>query len=216
MSEANDVVIAGSKQHPTRKTCGDWRVFRLQLTAGAQKAVWNAAFKDYFHARLRLRYLEPIELLQRMDARQGEGFRVMAIHCSLIEFLETIFQGKTYRYRRQSDPPLGPSEYSDSGKIFLSFLCNRKPFANVFDEPLAREFYTDVRCALLHEARTRNSWKINTIAPSGAILNKQERIIFHKNFQSAILETVEWYRKSLSNDKLLQEAFVRKFDSLCD
>jgi hypothetical protein len=35
------------------------------------------------------------------------------------------------------------------------------------------------------------------------------------NFQTGLLTFVDWYKSALPVDKALQDAFVRKFDSLC-
>ena len=61
----------------------------------------EAAFETYFEARLTTRYLKPIESLQASHTLNGEGFRLLAIHCSMIEFLESTLQGRTYRFRPQ-------------------------------------------------------------------------------------------------------------------
>jgi hypothetical protein len=214
VSEPDSTVIAGTRTQP--KTCGDWRAHRNHLRPGAERSLWETAFRDYFLSRIRLRYLEPIELLQQLDAKQGEGFAIVAVHCTLIEFLESTFQGKIYRYARR-DTDLLPHEYRKSKKMFCSFLRNRDPFSRFFDnDSFAESFYTDVRCALLHEARTKGGWRIWAGQPSGPILDPKDQVVFHKGLQSALDQTIEWYRKALPLDTTLQEAFVRKFDSLCD
>ena len=87
------------------------------------------------------------------------GSRILAIQCTLVEFLESTVQGVTYRYLRRGET-LGPHEYSSSSDLFVNFLCKRDPFARDFSEALAKEFYAGVRCGLLHEARTKNGWKV--------------------------------------------------------
>jgi hypothetical protein len=215
MSEPDDTVIAGTRTS-NPKTCGDWRGFRKQLTSAAGVDPWQSAFQEYFLARVHLRYLAPIQLLQELDAKQGEGFAIVAIHCTLIEFLESTFQGKIYRYARR-DSELQPHEYRKSKEMFCSFLRNRDPFSRTFDnDSFAESFYKGVRCALLHEARTKGGWKIWAGEPSGPVLDPKGSLIFHKGFQAALDHIIEWYRKALPSDSTLQEAFVRKFDSLCD
>ena len=209
MTEADNTLIAGSK------SCGDWRAFRATLVPGGNPAQWEAAFEDYFRARIRLRYLEPIRVLQDNDTMQGEGFLIVAIHCTLIEFLESTMQGKNYRYVPRGQKP-GPSEYSKSRRVFVDFLSKRQPFAKAFDEPLAQDFYENVRCGLLHEARTKNRWRIKKKDPTGAIVDANQRILFRDNFHDALLRFIEWYKGSLTSNRALQEAFLRKFDSLCD
>jgi hypothetical protein len=94
---------------------------------GSVAELWQTAFSEYFYERLSSRYLEPISVLQDCGTFQGEGFSIVAIQCSLIEFLESTVQGLSYRYRRRNDPPIGPHEYSGSGDIFVQFLAPDSP-----------------------------------------------------------------------------------------
>lgn len=155
--------------------------------------------------------------LQQNDSQRGEGFSIVAVQCSLIEFLESTIQGKSYRHRRDADPPLGQYEYSNSGSIFESFLMNRTPFNGEFvTQPLARDFYVNVRCGLLHEARTKNGWVIRGKHGSRMIdATGAPKIVYRNDFQKALLEFVTGYKKALISDSAAQEAFIRKFDSLC-
>ena len=99
MKTPGDVYIAGSR------TAKDWNAFRAKLTLlGADPALWHKAFDDYFYERLSLRYLEPIKVLQDNGTYQGEGFSIVAIQCTLIEFLESTFQEISYRCRSQTGP----------------------------------------------------------------------------------------------------------------
>lgn len=208
MSMSADTYIAGSK------TEGDWLAFRASLVAGSD-AVWEAAFEDYFRPRLALRYLEPIKVLQNNGTCQGEGFSIAAIQCTLIEFLESTARGLKYRYLSNGEK-LGPNEYSSSKAIFIAFLRDRKPFSNTFNKSSALDFYAGVRCGLLHEAQTKNGWKILAKSQDNFIADVKERIVYRDNFQSGLLEYVESYKATLLSDGTLQSAFVRKFDSLCE
>lgn len=208
MSQPTGTFVAGMK------TDKDWRACSPSLVAGADSSVWEAAFEDYFRPRLDLRYLNPIKVLQYNGTYQGEGFSIAAIQCTLIEFLESVRQGLKYRYRR-GDEKLGPYEYSSSKDIFVTFLCEREPFSSTFDKTSAVDFYTGVRCGLLHEAQTKNGWKIWAKGPCGIVADVKERIVYRDNFQSALLSYVDSYKRALLLDAALQSAFVRKFNSLC-
>lgn len=70
MKAAGDVYIAGSKK------IDDWKAFRATLAVGKDPTRWKEAFDDYFHARLSLRYLNPIKILQDNGTFQGEGFSI--------------------------------------------------------------------------------------------------------------------------------------------
>ena len=195
------------------KTVDDWRTFRASLVVGGDVVLWQKAYEEYFCTRLRLRYLNPIKLLQENGTFQGEGFSILAVQCTLIEFLESTAQGTSYRYLRREEI-LGPHEYSSSSDVFVSFLCTRSPFKKDFDEALARDFYANVRCALLHEARTKNDWTIWAKGAGNDVVDRGKRIVFRDNFQSALEEFIRGYGVSLKSDAAFQEAFVRKFDSL--
>ena len=105
--------------------------------------------------------------------------------------------------------------HSDSGDLFTQFLINRVPFASDFDRSTARDFYGSVRCGLLHEARTKNGWTIWAKSPTGSVANTTDKTVYRDAFQAALLTFIEWYKVNLVSKTELQEAFVRKFDSLC-
>ncbi len=85
----------------------------------------------------------------------------MTLACSLIEFLESTWQGISYRHKRRRDPPFTIYEYDKSGDIFVSFIVNRKPFSTQFNLTLADSFYRLVRRGLLHKARTKGTGTIS-------------------------------------------------------
>ena len=209
MNTSGDVYIAGSK------TVTDWQALRRKLMLTCDPDLWHEAFHSYFLERLSLRYLDPIKVIQENGTFQGEGFSIVAIQCTLIEFLESTFKGLSYRYLRSGER-LGQYEYSNSRDLFMSFLCGRRPFIKEFDGQLAQDFYGGVRCGLLHEARTKNGWSIWAEGPSGNVISATAKIVYRNNFQAALLEYIDWYKGALLSDVLLQEAFIRKFDSLCE
>lgn len=162
MPRIGEVRIAGER------TVDDWKEFRNDLIGGGSEEAWEAAFNDYYLDRLNRRYLQPIKILQDKGKKTGEGFSIVAIQCSLIEFLESTVQGKSYRHlppdRRRE---LGQFEYSSAEQLFCDFLGGREPFRSHFTGTLPREFYKHVRCPLLHEARTDNSWIIKAKCSDG-------------------------------------------------
>ena len=188
----------------------DWRACRAKLVPATGNTDWEQAFEDFFSVRLRLRYLDPIKVLQDNGSFQGEGFSIVAIQCTLVEFLESTVQGINYQY---ANP--GPFEYSGSRRLFVQFLTERPPFRNEFSEALAKDFYEGVRCGLLHEARTKNGWTIWGETPGATVIDAQRKIVYRNNFQTALLDFVARYKKDLLSEVRLQEAFIRKFDAIC-
>ncbi len=196
------------------KTVDDWNALRATLVVGGSPQRWRQAFVDFFQTRLQLRYFNPIKVLQEHGTFQGEGFSILAIQCTLIEFLESTVQGIRYRHLRHGET-LGLHEYSSSRDVFVSFLVKRVPFSKDFDGPLALDFYAGVRCGLLHEARTKGGWRVWAQGPTGAVIDRRQRIVYRDNFQGALEAFIASYADALVSDTVLQEAFARKFDDLC-
>jgi len=196
------------------KTKEDWQKIRKLLLSGDVNHVWETAYSDFYLSRLQTRYLEPINLLQDHGKYQGEGFAIVTIQCSLVEFLESTIQGVSYRYLGRGCT-LGPYEYSSSKYLFVSFLTTREPFKQHFDTPTAMTFYEDIRCGLLHEARTKGQWRIWGYSADAKLIDKTRKIIFRDNLQLAFQQFIECYRGDLLREPDLKSAFIRKFDSLC-
>jgi hypothetical protein len=201
------VFIAGGKR------ARDWKAIRLTLDADV--ASWNTVALEYFDARISTRYLGPIQAIRSNKALEGEGFSIVAIDCTLIEFLESTFQGKSYRFVRHSDAPIdAATEYNRSEQMFVDFLCNRNPFRAYFVPALASEFYASVRCGLLHEARTKGDWRIREKSITGAVICPVNKCVFRDDFHAGIEQVIEWYKTALPRSPQLQKAFVDRFDRL--
>lgn len=201
--------IAGSK------TPEDWHLLKQRLIENSCEEKWEEALNDYFLKRLNLHYLTPIEVLRIHGTLSGEGFSILAILCTLIEFLESTVKGFNYRYQKNGEK-LGKFEYSKSSKLFKDFLCNREPFNKEFDSELATNFYINIRCGLLHEAQTKNRWRVRAKNKKGKIIEKDQKIVYRDNFLEAIKLFIKLYSVELKSNKKFQEAFIRKFDSLCE
>ena len=198
-----------------RKKPSDWFKLRDRLLQEPNNQLWQEAFDDYFMARLDLRYFNPIKILQAEGTFAGEGFSIMAILCTLIEFLESTRRGLKYRFvRRKKD--LAQFEYNISSEIFMDFLSKRKPFFESFNKDLAFEFYKNIRCGLLHEAHTKEGWTIWAKSPDGDIVDGNKKIVYRNNFKEAFNVYIDDYGKSLMVEKKLQESFIRKFNYICD
>lgn len=209
----------GSMKIAGKRSADNW--FALERKLGETPALWNTAFDDFFMERLNTRYLDPIRLLEKHGNNKGEGFSIVSLQCALIEFLQTTRDGTNFkdgsgRYK----PEDSKWEYGSSSKeIFTIFLTGHVPFKDYFkNRGEAEDFYSNVRCSLLHEARTTNNWLIKTTLSLGATITKKDgKTYLQRNLFQRDLEAYIWQYKIelLSNDKL-KEAFIRKFNALCD
>lgn len=209
MKNSRLIYIAGNK------TEEDWRVLRSKLVNDNSPVLWEEAYTDYYLQRLNLRYLDPIKTLIDNSTYQGEGFTVVAIQCTLVEFLESTVEGLRYRYLRRGEV-LSQFEYSSSKSIFVKFLTTRTPFASTFSSDAATDFYANVRCGLLHEACTKQGWRIWGNNSINKIIDVDNKIVYRDNFQEALLIFIQNYKTELLVSSQLKEAFIRKFDSLCE
>jgi hypothetical protein len=200
-----------------KRTVTDWQTLRPILAGGGNSVAWKHAFEDFYYERLKARYFKPIQTLESAaDDRNGEGFSIVAIYCTLIEFVASTLEGKTYRYKRRGDPPLGRFEYSNSGDMFDRFLIRYVPFCNMFpDVVAAKDFYKNVRCGLLHEARTKGGWLIKFNSTATKAIDIETKIVYRNKMKEAFHQFVQWYGEQLPQCPDLQEGFIRKFDSLC-
>lgn len=197
------------------KTTADWQTLCPRLVNGEQQA-WAEAVDDYFLARLRSRYLDPIKFIHGHGKQCGEGFAMLTIMCSLIEFLESTAQGKNYRYLEPGQQLDKSKEYSKSRDIFVSFLTKRAPFKSTFDKSLARGFYTGVRCALLHEARTKDGWKIHATSKGGPPVDPDQKIVYRDEFLRDLEGFIDSHAADLRTGGKFRKELVRKFDALCE
>ncbi len=212
----NNVRIARSN------TRADWTERREQLTQNP--VLWGDTFDSYFQARLDSRYFDPITKINPAPTEDpsgqfdGEGFAIVAILCSLVEFLETCRSGSLFAKGCQSNayPAVAPNWHYDTGtsaRIFNVFLTSHLNFT----ESQAHDFYVKVRCAVLHNAKTDDPWVIR-VAPSGVnnlVGEDGDKTVLYRNvFVEKLRAYVTSYRTELLSNSVLQDAFIRKFNTL--
>lgn len=220
-----------------RQTKRHWVDLRTDIIASPNDTkLWVSATK-LLQDRLETRYLRPIDRILFMRITSGEGFAVMTLICSLIEFLQSCYEGKTYDYKlmKSADTKIG---YGKSGEKFKSFLEQHQPFKATFSisvskpnkyiKTFADDFYSNVRCGLLHEAATNNGWTIKTYKEKNTpvsfvdISNENNKIIYRDRFVEEIKAYINTYKKLIidnkqdSNKQYLRDNFCRKLDSLCE
>ncbi len=132
----------------------DWKRLSGGLDRGIP-AAWDSATK-VLDARLRRRFLEPVDVLIAHEigrSRGTFGFAVLAIDCLLIETLQRFRTGR-----------LGPKV--KSGDLIREFLTIRPAFKDHFAPPdRASKFYKHVRCALLHSGQTDGDLRLRRSGP---------------------------------------------------
>ena len=198
-------------------TVGDWLDLKERLEEDMDNTVlWQQALA-YFDKRMNSRYLQPIRKIEEYSNIEGEGFSIVAIICSMMEALESFYQGRSYRKATKQHPLDEQKEYYRSQPIFESFLTNREPFKYHFSKNgLATEFYENVRCSVLHEAATRNGWKIR-IDTKTLIEKKGGQVVVNRALLVQELESyMSQYKSLLLHSTELKHAYIAKFTAICN
>lgn len=136
----------------------------------------KAEIIEFVRHRFNERYIFPIQCL---ESHERHGFSMMAISCLLIEAFESFYQGL-------------PKTSRGSQNAFIAFF-QREPSFKSF-EGLEREFYTNIRCGILHQAETTGGWKIRR---AGNLVCKEEKVINAALFFNKLEEAFKNYLNDL-------------------
>ncbi|EDT7312266.1 hypothetical protein XE98_000999 [Salmonella enterica subsp. enterica] len=203
-----------------RKTVTQWFELRARLVNDFSHEDWIEAL-NFFDERINERYLNPISCIE--DSKigrglKGAGFAVCTLICALIETLETFHSGKSFK---KTPDPENLYEYGHrkSKEHFTNFIKTKSPLSLHFedDNDLADDFYSGVRCSLLHDASTCDGWVINTREKQTIVIRGEEKILNRRLFIKDIKQYIQEYKTSLMepDNQNLRDAFVRKFDGIC-
>lgn len=222
-----------TKNNTHRELKKRWVAVKKDLSEGSDFGI-EEVYSIYF-GRIENRYFKPIELLRdRKDSCDGFGFSMVAILCTLIEFLQSTLDGKfdkqSYKNEFTEKYPILVSESligyyeGKSGDEFVKFLKELNPrFKEIpnykchFDS-VAKEFYKCVRCPILHDACTRNNWIIREESDDDSIFdnsNKEEKILYRNNFYELIKNKVNCEMRDQFLDKdnaELRKNLLKKMD----
>lgn len=88
---SDDILIA------PERTSAQWRELRATLEPDYLAGPWEEAVDNFLMARLRSRYIRPIEAMKAGLGSHGEDFAIVSLQCALIEFLAALAAGKALR-----------------------------------------------------------------------------------------------------------------------
>lgn len=216
----------------------DWIKIRSELNQTYKyDQTWGEAIQ-LFDKRLKRKYLKPVKVIIDQKILEGEGFTIVTVLCALIEMLAAFRQGKIFNYNKTADSP--EYEYKHSQKMFTSLLRTASIFQDnfwqlnnkgkvVIDKPYnSVEFYDNVRCGLMHEARTKGNWHITatplkkTVKTENIFLTTEDgkikiyRTILYYRLVNYIQEFEDELRDTTPESDLLRKYFARKLDHLFD
>jgi hypothetical protein len=193
----------------------DWPTIRATIDEDRSPKVWIPAIDIVLRGRLNRLYFDPIHRLTRKHGEpgQGEGFSILTIQCSVLEFLAALRKGWSFKHGHKVQGT--ENYYGNSKLLYTSFLREEAPFAKSFTTAeRANHFYTDIRCGLVHEGQTKNSWRIWRGKPSDPLIDFDRKAIHRDVMQRHIEAYLDRYCRELTLSVDLQQAFIRKFDHL--
>lgn len=213
-----------------------WNELRLVLNSSyTYNTEWENAI-ILFKNRLNRKFFNPIQTIINRQKLEGEGFAIVTVQCALIESLASFRTGEIHTVKRKKTSP--SYLYDGSKKIFVDFLNTDKIFKDNFwqiddngkiliNNPFnAEDFYSKVRCGLMHECRTKEEWNINAtkydaknhkifIEKSGSKI-KIYRTILHYRLKDCVKLYLNDLREENKKGAELRRYFARKLDHLYD
>jgi hypothetical protein len=148
------------------------------------------------HHRFYNRY---VKHLNKIDS----GFLKMAVSCLMIETLESFRQGK----RDTKGKGVGKKMFEDFFEVEQELFPGFKG--------IAADFYSSVRCGILHQAETTNAWRI---LRRGPLLDKINIAVNATKFVHSLEKSLDNYIESLKandfNSKIWKNALF-KIEDVC-
>lgn len=214
-----------------------WKKLRTTLSKDyTYNKDWESAI-ELFDTRLKRKFFNPVQSIIDEQKLEGEGFTILTVQCSLIEMFSAFRKGEIYNHKKKATSPA--FEYNESRKMFVDFLKSASIFKDIFWESLdskdkkntttlfdPEDFYSSVRCGLMHEARTKNNWFINA-APRTIKVKTEKRFLQHSGDKKIVYRTVLHHRlldyltdynselrQENKDGKKLRKFFARKLDHL--
>lgn len=180
----------------------EWQRLRLDDPASPD---WGRAV-EILRERIQRRFLDAVDYLisaeeLKPSTERRFGFVILAIDCLLVETFGAFIEGLEDTDRK-------------SKATFCKFLTTRSEFARDFtNKALAKQFYEEFRCGVLHQAEVGGESKIWSVGPllqvdSGRItVNRSE---FHRRLKADF----ETYLRELLDpaNTSLRKNFRKKMD----
>lgn len=172
----------------------------LNLSVQSCDADWIAAIA-ILRDRIEGRYFNQIDLLS--DDINSNGFTIMALNCLLIE---TLFQ---FRDGEEETP-------RPNSKTYPVFLLQEFPSA-FRDQKIAKSFYTNIRCGILHSAQTKNESRLSDREDVVVTFEGNILVVSVKGVSSLLKAYFEHYLQKLSdpNEVILRNNFINKMKFVC-
>jgi hypothetical protein len=157
---------------------------------------------DVIYHRLHRRYIVP---MKKVPVKYKSGFLMMASACLLIEAFQSFREGLEYTKER------GAGE-----ERFLKFFTEIDDFKSLAQH--THDFYTNVRCGILHQAETYQGWRVRR-DKNGPLFDPEKGVINANAFLKALSRSLRAYCKNLRASDWESEPWKtarKKLGFICD
>jgi hypothetical protein len=141
----------------------------MEIAPGIDAAAWKKLDLDtpdhpdwdrgisILERRLRGRFTDVVDFLIADDEPRAPddrrfGFAILALDCLVAETLEAFRQGRVHTHGK-------------SQELCVTFLTQRPAFKPFFDESLAKRFYNEFRCGIVHNAQVFGTGLVWSVGP---------------------------------------------------
>ena len=174
----------------------------LNLNLLSSESDWKKAI-EIFNNRLNKRFILPTKELLEKDGNTY-GFAAMAIICLLIETLYQFSAG------------VDQTPYKKNEENYSAFLV--KILDGDIKEKVARSFYRNIRCGILHSGQTKSNTSLNCDKEMVIELTAKRMSVNVNKLLDLIEKYFEKYKTDLldENNTTLRDAFINKMNFICD
>lgn len=181
--------------YPSKVKVGEVELLLCRNDAEAKKRLIHVIYH-----RLNNRYVRP---LNEIPDDKRSGFLTMAAACLMIEALQSFREGYEY------------SKWGAGEKCFAKFFTNNEAFNSL--RPFSSDFYSNIRCGILHQAETYGNWLIWRKKGS-PLFYQNKKAINADVFLDELAKIIQEYRSELEEADLNNKLWVRakrKLATIC-
>lgn len=189
MSEKEKFVLA---------TTSDRRSITVKMVSDFLKTKDTKALADFIYKRLYGRYLKSFDYENDDYIKNYKnGFAIMASCCLLIETYIS-FTVKEFRYTRNKSMGTFGVFFTtqDKFKVFSKGGRKNDKLSTQREGGTPNDFYQNVRCGILHNAETRNGWRISR-NPKKPMFNESTKEINAVKFANNLKAVLKDYKNNL-------------------
>ncbi|HEX8575765.1 MAG TPA: hypothetical protein VF677_05685 [Flavobacterium sp.] len=156
---------------------------------------------DFFYDRFHVRYLKPFEFenIEYIKTHKN-GFAIMTSCCLLIETFVSFTNSEFKNTKNKSERSFGYfflknkefNSFSKGGLDLSKYEKQTDKYLN--NKGIPKDFYSNVRCGILHNGETKNNWKI---LRKGELFDEKNKAINATKFMNNLVIVIKQFQNKL-------------------